>query len=163
MQHKRLVLSALLLLGFGLTGLQAQETTASAGGEALGSGGSVSYSIGQVVYTTNTGTNGSVVNGIQQPYEISEVTGLEDAKRINLMVSAYPNPSTDYITLIIDEFDVADLSYQVYDMNGISLQKEKINNNQTRIDMGNLVPSTYFVKVFRGSNEVKMFKIIKTQ
>jgi hypothetical protein len=40
-----------------------------AGGEATGSGGSVSYSVGQVVYTTNTGINGSVAQGVQQPYE----------------------------------------------------------------------------------------------
>ncbi|MEN8251349.1 MAG: T9SS type A sorting domain-containing protein [Bacteroidota bacterium] len=161
MQHKGLILSALLLLGFGLTGLQAQEAMLSTGGDALGSGGSVSYSVGQVVYTTNTGTSGSVVQGVQQPYEISEVTGLEEANGINLMVSAYPNPTTDYLILRIDELDVSNLSYQVHDINGKFLQNEKINSNQTRIALGNLVPSTYFIKVIQGSKEVKIFKIIK--
>ncbi len=161
MKHKKLKLSALLLLGFGLTGLQAQTSVNATGGNASGSGGSVSYSVGQVVYTTNTGSNGYVAQGVQQPYEISVVTGLEEAKGINLSVSAYPNPTTDYLTLNIGEFDISNLSYQLYDINGKLLQNEKITGNQTSIAMGNLVPANYFVKVIQGNKEVKTFKIIK--
>lgn len=161
MKHKRLKLSALLLLGLGLTGLQAQESVNATGGNASGSGGSASYSVGQVVYTTNTGTNGSVAQGVQQPYEISVVTGLEEAKGINLSVSAYPNPTTDYLTLEIKEFELSDLYVQLYDMNGKLLQSQKITDSQTIIAMGELVPATYFVKVVQNNKEVKTFKIIK--
>ncbi len=163
MRHKKLKLSAVLLLGLGLTGLQAQESVNATGGNASGSGGSASYSVGQVVYTTNTGTNGSVAQGVQQPYEISVETGIEEAKGINLSVSAYPNPTTDYLTLSIGEFEISNLSYQLYDMNGKLLQSEKISGNQTSIVMSNLVPANYFVKVIQGNKEVKTFKIIKTQ
>ena len=161
MKHKRLKLRALLFLGLGLTGLQAQTSVNATGGNASGSGGSASYSVGQLAYTTNTGTNGSVSEGVQQPFEISIVTGIEEAKGINLSVSAYPNPTTDYLTLSIGEFDISNLSYQLYDMNGKLLQNEKITGNQTSIAMGNLVPANYFVKVIQGNKEVKTFKIIK--
>jgi hypothetical protein len=161
MRLKRLKLSAVLLLGLGLTGLQAQESINATGGNASGGGGSVSYSVGQVVYTTNTGTNGSVAQGVQQPYEISVVTGIEEAEGIYLSVTAYPNPTTDYLTLRIDEFEISNLSYQLYDMNGKLLQNEKIAGNQTSIVMSNLVPATYFVKVVQGNREIKTFKIIK--
>jgi len=161
MRHKKLKLSAVLLLGLGLTGLQAQTSVNATGSNASGSGGSASYSVGQVVYTTNTGTNGSVSEGVQQPFEISVVTGLEEAKGINLSVTAYPNPTTDYLTLSIADFDASKLSYQLYDMNGKLLQNEKITGNQTSIVMSNLVPATYFVKVIQGNKEVKTFKIIK--
>jgi hypothetical protein len=171
MKYKKLILSALLLLGLGVIGLQAQTSLNATGGIALGSGGSTSYSVGQVVYTTNSGTNGSVAQGVQQPYEISIVTGLEEAKGINLAVTAFPNPTTDYLTLSIDNsvktsHDLSQLSYQLYDMNGKLLQNEKITDNQTSIVMSNLVPATYFVKVVKTScdlsqQEVKTFKIIK--
>lgn len=161
MRHKRLRLSALLLLGLGMTGLQAQESVNATGGNASGSGGSASYSVGQVVYTTNTGTSGSVAQGVQQPYEISVVTEIEEAKVINLTVSAYPNPTTDYLTLIIEELEISNLSYQLYDINGKLLQNEKIERNQTSIDMSKLVPAIYFVKVVHEGKEVKTFKIIK--
>ena len=161
MKHKRLKLSALLLLGFGLTGLQAQTSVNATGGNASGIGGSASYSVGQLAYTTNTGTNGSVSEGVQQPFEISVVTGLEEAKGINLSVSAYPNPTTDYLTLEVKDFELSTLYFQLYDMNGKLLQSEKITGNQTSIVMSNLVPATYFVKVTQGNKEVKTFKIIK--
>jgi len=161
MRHKRLKLSAVLLLGLGLTGLQAQESVNATGGNASGSGGSASYSVGQVVYTTNTGTSGSVAQGVQQAFEISVVTAIEEAKGINLSVTAYPNPTTDYLTLRIDEFEISNLSFQLYDMSGKLLQSEKITGNQTSIVMSNLVPANYFVKVIQGNKEVKTFKIIK--
>jgi len=40
------------------------------GGDAWGSGGSVSFSVGYLTATTSEGANGSVILGIQQPYEI---------------------------------------------------------------------------------------------
>jgi hypothetical protein len=121
----------------------------------------VSYSVGQVANQTLTGTNGSVEQGVQQPYEITVVTAIEQAKGISLSVTAYPNPVTDYLTLSIDKYDISDLSYQLYDMKGKLLQSEKITGNQTRIVMSNLFPASYFVIVNQGNKEVKTFKIIK--
>jgi len=161
MKYKKLKLSVVLLLGLGLTGLQAQESVNATGNNASGSGGSASYSVGQIVYTTNTGTNGSVAQGIQQPYEISVVTGLEEAKGINLSVSAYPNPTTDFLELKVESEKLKNLSFQLYNMNGKLLQSAKITGSQTSIVMSNLVPATYFVKVTEGNKEVKTFKIIK--
>ena len=164
MKYKKLKFSALLLLGLGLTGLQAQESVNATGGNASGSGGTVSYSVGQVVYTTNIGTNGSVAQGVQQPFEISVVLAIEEAKGINLTVSAYPNPTTDYLTLEVDAsttLSIQSMAYQLYDMQGKLLQNEKITSNQASIVMSNLVPATYFVKVIQSNKELKTFKIIK--
>lgn len=161
MQHKRLKLSVVSFLGLGLMGLQAQKSVNSTGGNASGSGGSASYSVGQAVYTSNTETGGTVAQGVQQPYEIWVETTIEEAKGINLLVTAYPNPTTDYLTLRIDEFDISDLSYQLYDMQGKLLRNEKITSNQTRIVMSNLAPATYSVKVVQGNKEIKTFKIVK--
>lgn len=116
MRQKKLMLIAILLLGLGLIGLQAQEAVTSTGSMASGSGGTLNYSIGQVVYTTNTGTNGSVSQGVQQPYEISVVTGLKEAVEINLIVTAYPNPTIDYLTLEVKDFTLSTLRFQFYDM-----------------------------------------------
>ena len=77
MKHKKTFISAAFLL-LGLGGLHAQESVNSSGGEATGTGGTASYSVGQVVYTTATGTNGSVAQGVQQPYEISTTVGINE-------------------------------------------------------------------------------------
>jgi hypothetical protein len=161
MKLKKLKLSALFLLGLGLTGIQAQESVVSSGGDATDSGGSISYSIGQSVYTTNTGTSGSVSQGVQQPFEISVITSIEEAKDISLSVSAYPNPTTNYITLKVDNFDLLTLSFQLFDITGKLLESKKIDSNEIIINTENLVSANYFLKVFKGQQEVKTFKIVK--
>ena len=160
MLQKRLKLSAVLMLGLGLTGLQAQESVNATGGNASGSGGSMSYPVGQLVYTTNIGTNGSMSQGVQQPYEIIEISGIEETFII-LSAMVYPNPTTDNLILEIKEDESLDLYYQLYDMQGKLLQNEKITSNKTSIVMSNLLPATYFVKVIQEKKEVKTFKIIK--
>lgn len=161
MQYKRLKLSAVFLLGLGLTGLHAQEAILATGGNASGSGGSVSYSVGQVVYTANAGTNGYMVQGVQQPFEISVVTGLEEAKYILLQCLAFPNPTTDFLNLSVENYADNNLLYQLFDINGKLLETKKLDGNQTGIVMSKLEPATYFLKVSDHNKEVKTFKIIK--
>ena len=155
-----------LLFGFCLTGLKAQVAVPASGGNASGSGGTVSYSVGQVVYTTNTNTNGdTVAQGIQQPYEIFVVKpGIEEAKGITLQCSAYPNPADDYLKLKVvasATLSIQSLSYQLYDINSKLLVNKKINGNETSIVMSNLVHATYFLKVSDNKKEIKSFKIVK--
>ncbi len=160
MQDKKCTSGALLLLFIGLAGIHAQEVIPTTGGEASGGGGSICYSVGQLIYTTNVGINGSVAQGVQQPYEISVVSGLEDLG-INLNVSAYPNPTTDFLLLIIEKENLKEFSYQLYDLDGKLLEYKKITGNQTRVVISNFLPATYFLKVIKGKEEVKAFKIVK--
>jgi len=98
MQTKKVKKGILILFLLIQIGLYAQETMLSAGGEAYGSGGYVSYSIGQVMVNTNTGINDyESQEGVQQPYEISEVVSLPEAKEIMLSISLFPNPTTSYL------------------------------------------------------------------
>lgn len=158
MRYKHLKISVLLAMLLVSFGLRAQVSMNATGGNATGDGGFVSYSIGQMAFSANSGTNGSVTEGVQQPYEISVLSAAEQAENISL--SAYPNPSTDYLYLTASE-EISGLSYQLFDMNGRLLQSEKIVGNQTNIYMQDLVSATYFVKVNQGNKTVKTFKIIK--
>ena len=157
----KVILSTVLLLCIGVFGLQAQQVVTTSGGNASGSGGSVSYPIGQIVYTTNTGTNGSAAQGVQQPYEISVVTGIEEAKDISLEIVVYPNPATDFVKLKIKNYEVKNLRYQLYDINGSLLKDNKVEGNETNIVMSNFLPATYFLKVTDNNKVIKTFKIIK--
>jgi hypothetical protein len=161
MRHKHLKIYAVFLLGLGLTRLQAQEVVTVSGGDASGSEGSVSYSIGQVVYTTASGTNGSIAQGVQQPFEISVLTGLEEPKGITLQFSVYPNPANEFVILRVENYKKENMTFQLYDINGKLLENKKIEDNETSIVMNNFVPATYFLKVFQKNKEKITFKIIK--
>lgn len=162
MKNNQLKLCATLVFGLCQSNLHAQTSINTTGGSALGSGGTVSYSVGQLVYSSNTGSNGSVTQGVQQAYEISVVNTLEEATDIKL--SAYPNPTTDYLTLEVDVSIMESeqrLAYQLFDLNGILHKNEEITRSQTNIMMTNIPPAIYFVKITNGDKEVKTFKIIK--
>jgi len=153
-------LIALCLFEYGTT-IQAQNTIPASGGNASGSG-TVSYSVGQVVYTTNTSTTyGSVAQGVQQPFEISVITAIKQAKDITLVCSVYPNPASDFLTLKVENHDTDNLSYKLFDANGKLLESKKVTGNETVISMANLLPSLYFLKVIENQKEIKTFKIIK--
>lgn len=163
MRHKQFIFCAVLFFEFGLIGLQAQEGISATGGNALVSGqGTVSYSVGQVVHTTNTGTTGSILQGVQQPFEISVVTGIEKARDIDLLVSAYPNPTTDHLILRVDHLEGSDFSFQLFDMSEKLLESKRLSDNETSIDMSKFTPAIYFLKVIENNKEIKTFRIIKT-
>ena len=151
----------LLLSGFGIATLRAQSSNPASGGNATGTGGSVSYSVGQIVYTTNIGTNGTVSQGIQQPYEISVVTAIKNTGEIILECLVFPNPTMGQVKLVVKTKDFGNLRFQLYNLNGVRIQDKKIDNEEIEIFMNNFLPSIYILKVLSGNREIKTFKIIK--
>ena len=172
---KQLLKTTIMLLFLVFAGLDtsiAQQTVPASGGKASGSGGSVSYSVGQLFYNIHTGTSGSVAEGVQQPWEISVVTGIPEAEGIDLILSAFPNPATDFLILRVENYDYQNLSYQLFDVNGRLIVNKQLESNQVRIDMTGLVYGVYFLRVYskdvtdrtgisRPPQEVKTFKIVK--
>lgn len=136
--------------------LSAQENTVASGGKATGSGGSVSYSLGQVVYSTNIGTNGSVSQGLQQPYAVSTTVGINET---SIQLNAYPNPTTNNLTLTTD--DSESLSYQLFNIQGAEISSKTLNSKTSNISLEGHPPATYFLKVIKNNEVIKAFKIIK--
>jgi hypothetical protein len=151
----------ILVLGLLCTDIaQAQESSNSTGGDATGSGGKVSYSVGQTTYTTNSDSTGSVAQGVQHSYFISNV-GTEVIPLIS--ITLFPNPTTDVLTLQISEYKNEKLSYELYDLKGKLLIKGQIEAQQTQIDTKSLPTSTYFLNIIHtDTQKVQSFKIIKT-
>ena len=160
MKHFCKVLITFCLFGYGTT-LQAQNSIPATGGNATGTGGTVSYTIGQVAYTPISGTTGNIIQGVQVPYEISVLTGIEKASGIILEMSVYPNPADSYVTLKVEKYDTDNLKYILYDMNGMRFHEEKVEGNETQIQLGYILPGTYLLKIVDNKKEIKIFKIIK--
>ena len=159
MKQKKIKLSV-LLLGLGLTTAQAQQATTATGGDASGSGGSVAYSVGQVVYTTNTSTSGTVSQGVQQAYEIF-TTGINETE-LNISLSVYPNPTANNLTLQIQDYKNEKLWYKLFDMQGKLVNNGQVTAQQTQINTSSLAAATYFIHIVNQENkQVQSFKIIK--
>ena len=164
MRHRRFIFCAVLFFEYGLIGLQAQDAIPATGGSVSVIGqGSVSYTVGQVLFTTNPGTTGSVTQGVQQPFEISILSGMQEAEDISLSFFVYPNPTSENLMLRTDDFKTSAFSFQLFDIYGKLLYSNMLSGNETRIDMRRLLPAIYFLKVFENNKELKSFEIIKKQ
>ena len=139
----------------------AQSNTLAAGGDATGSDGSVSYSLGQIDYIYATGSGGSANQGVQQPFEIFEVLSTEEVNHIQVVAGVFPNPTVNNVTLVIKNVPVDDMSYHLYDMNGRMLLEQKLRDSETMIPMERFASATYFLSVVDQGSLLKTFKIIK--
>lgn len=159
MKHKKPIL--LLAIGLLWAGLvQAQESVNASGGDATGSGGTVAYSVGQVVYTANASASGTVSQGVQQAYEIFTV-GINET-RLNISLSAFPNPTSDNVTLLVGHYNNEKLSYQLFDMQGKMILNGQVDAAQTQINTNSLPAATYFLHIVtQDHKQLQLFKIIK--
>ncbi len=155
-----LLFTALLAFSVSLSSSFAQEVIPAKVENAKGVGGSVSYSVRQVFYYIHTGEDGSVAEDVQQPYEISVVTAVVDAEGIDLVVSAYPKPVTDYLILRVDLCEHEGIIYQLFDANGRMIKIGEAVDPETIIDMTGLSSAIYILKVVDRSEEIKTFRII---
>ena len=138
-----------------------QQSVSVSGGNAIGIGGTSSYSVGQITYTSQTSSGGNVNLGVQQPYEIVTL-GNDNFTEINLLMSAYPNPTTNLLNLLVSDGKWNNLSYQLFDANGrIVSNLQKITASETSVSMQELQQGIYFLSVNKENKTIKTFKIIK--
>ena len=160
MKNKKTKYYVAFLCSIGMLMTNAQENTVSSGGNAIGAGGTVSYTVGQAFYITSSDPSGSVSQGVQQPIEIQVVLGIEEHE-INLYAKVYPNPTTNLVNLSIGNTDSSGLSYQLFDYSGRVLTNGKIENENTSIPMSIYPQATYLLSVTKDNKIIKTFKILK--
>ena len=155
---KKIVLLIIFILVF--VAVKAQETVPVSGGQATGLGGTVSYTIGQLIYTNPTTAAGSLNQGIQQSIEFVTLSNPE-LTALTLKALTYPNPTTDFIILALKDANLTGLSYTMYDLLGRLVNKGTVTTSETKIGMKSLPIGVYILRVQQNNKALKTFKIIK--
>jgi hypothetical protein len=141
---------------------QSQESINSLGGSNIGIGGSISFSVGQLVFTTDSQSAGSLVQGIQRPVKITTTSIIKSEN--NISFKAYPNPATDDLYLEINESLNEKLIYKLYDLQGKVLLQNKMLLPITQINMSSFSAGTYFIQINNSQNKhYQTIQIIKKQ
>lgn len=138
----------------------AQNSVNAGGNDASGGDGSISYSIGELVYTPISSSSGNILQGIQQPFEIFSLnipTILPDN-----FIKVFPIPTTQSITLFIEDTNNTDYAFEILDLQGKLLGYGSLPHQQTTVDMHKYPSGTYILRVKEkhGIN-FQSFKIIK--
>ncbi len=152
------------LLFFAVAVASAQSDFVPVGGIATGASGSVTYTVGQIAVQSANNGDKSVLEGVQQPYEIQTV-GVDEYPGITLEAMVYPNPTQHCINLRIAnyEFLANGLTTQFYDANGRLLQTQTVSESLTSYDLGAYPAATYQLRVLDGKRLLKTFKVVKVR
>lgn len=135
-----------------------QQNTTVSGGNATGSGGSASYSIGQVDYINSSGTNGNINQGVQQVYEVEDVSGINEFS--SLITALFPNPTSGILSLEVDQFN-QEIRYELSDLAGRILITSPILATSTTIDLTSFASGEYLLNISSKNNFIKTLKIVK--
>ncbi len=149
-------------LGFALLGANAQtaspELVSSSGDSFNNTSYQLDWSIGECITATHSGGDYVITQGLHQGNYV--VTSVEDL-RLDISMSVYPNPTTDFISLKVESSKVEDLQYTITDFSGRVLQTEDLAGDIEQLNFTNYAIGTYFISVMGNNQLIKSFKIIK--
>ncbi len=139
----------------------AQEALLTSGADIKTTNGSVSFSVGQMDYVMISTNAGSISQGVQHPYEIYISPSTDDMAFSNLKCTVYPNPTTNFLTLAVENINIKGLSYQLTDSRGRLLRDAPILDAKTTLAMQYYTSAVYFLQVNEKNKVIQTFKIIK--
>lgn len=148
----------LIFIGTALN-LHAQQAPVNAGGELTGSGGSASYSIGQVTTSYESSSTHTMNAGVQQPYEWF-VVSVQEQPGISIQLNVYPNPTADLLTISIEPF-TDDYSFELVNELGQQLIVGKLIDAKTTLQLRDYPTATYYLRIKNVRGGPSIFKLIK--
>ncbi|MEO5906358.1 MAG: T9SS type A sorting domain-containing protein [Saprospiraceae bacterium] len=157
-------LAGILIAALPMVHTFSQTAVVAAGGDATGPNGTIAYSIGQFDYEHYAGETGSINLGVQQP-DVVIIIGTEDFTD-QFDIQLFPNPVSDETNLYVDEISFAELhqnlSYELYDLTGKMMIREKINSVKTIVRTSMLTNGEYVLRIMSDRQDLKTFKIVKS-
>jgi hypothetical protein len=91
-------------------------------------------------------------------YVIAKPTGITEIKG-SAIVSLYPNPANEVVTVHLDAADLSTASIQVTDLLGKSLINKPVTNETTKLDVSELPNGYYLIQCKYGNETAGMKKL----
>jgi len=151
------LLIGFILICFSLVS-EAQQVIGAAGTTTTTSGGSVSYTVGEIAIQTTETSSGTVSEGAQQAYEIYKVGVTELA--LGSSINVYPNPTNGQLTLNITNLN-KNLAYKLYDSQGKLIRECVSFSDGHTLSISEFTNAVYYLKISSDSQPIQTFKIIK--
>jgi hypothetical protein len=156
---KRKVYFFIFIFSCAVGSLHAQQVISSAGASATGTGVQLSWTIGEPVIETFTGTSAILTQGFHQSK--LTVTAIDPALFPGLDVTVYPNPVSTQLRYKISGERIQNLSYRMINAEGKIILTKIVVNPEELINMEIYTSGIYLLKFFREDDPLKTFKIIK--
>ena len=126
----------------------------------------ITYDSGEFLSPGNEGgssaseDDGFTINIMSE--EDATTIGVDEESALESMLSLFPNPTTEFITIQIDSAEIRNWNLSIYDQLGRLLVQSTINNNSEIIDVNDLPSGTYLLSLTHGEKHmVKRFEVIR--
>ena len=154
---KKFILPLVVFMSFAFISF-GQNALASAGGHVKSTGGSTSFTVGQVAYVLKKGNGPYLNEGVQQVYT-KKTTPIEELVYLK-EVQLYPNPSEEILNITLPNFDGSTTSFIIMDNMGKEVRNGMIISNTAEISLRDLPSGSYFLYL-KAKKENRIFKIVK--
>jgi len=165
---KRFTISALLMLGIGVLTIQAQnslfvkEKNGTQTNTTLNEIRKLSFHSGNLVVTkTNSTTQSIPLSGVRILSFKNYSTNISsEFSKENTILSLYPNPSSDILTISLGEVDLTGSQVEILNIRGQLVQNTILQNNNGKIDISGLITGMYVLRI-KSINKFSTIKFIK--
>ena len=154
---KKYIIPLVVLLSFGFSSF-GQNALSTTGGHFKSTGGSTSFTVGQVAYVLKKGTGSYLNEGVQQVYT-KKTTPTEELVYLK-EVQLYPNPTQETFNLIISTKEDVQIRYTIMDYLGKEIRNGNILSEKSEISLRDLPAGNYFISL-KSKKENRIFKIVK--
>ena len=135
----------------------AQQVVSTQGDSYSNGTAKIDFTIGEVV--TNNVSDGS--NDVTQGFHQTNwnFVGLEDHS-LNYEAIIFPNPTEDVLNIRTSTFE--NVTYTLYDAQGKLVMRDILSAEQTPIQVSQLAPGSYSLTLNNETQNLKTFKLFKT-
>lgn len=137
-----------------------QHVIGSAGNfSTTASSATLSWTLGEVITTTESSTSAILTQGFQQPIIINPLS-VPDLGYNDLDIRVFPNPTVEQITIQKNQDEA--MKAQLINVLGQIIGEYPLNDFQTQLDLRDLPAANYLLQVKTDDNlTVQTFKIQK--
>lgn len=156
--RKVTVLTALISI-FSVSKLYSQEVIAGAGDHYNTGEISISWTLGETITETFKATDITITQGFHQP-EIT-IVSIDDVVISGYDITAFPNPTKNFVTLRIEASDYSNLTYMLFDFNGKFINQNPVESHETLVSLEELDSALYFIRIMKNNEILTSIKLIK--
>ena len=137
-----------------------QDSIVSSGASVETIEGSLSYSVGQILTSSNVRTSGSqniskvLSHGVQQVF----LKTCNENSRVEIL--ATPNPSNGQVTINLINWDEKEIDLNVSDMMGKNVLFTNISEDKTKLDLSYLSSGAYILTLGYRCGSINSFKLL---
>jgi len=136
------------------------DVIASSGDYQEGSTASVSWTLGEIVTETLSGSEAILTQGFQQgSYSI---TPLVENTELSIQIDVYPVPASDFINININEMEGYSINAVLFDLSGKMVIHQDLQKDEIQLNLETLPAAEYILQIVDDKQIlIKSFKIIK--